>query len=146
MDDLRRLAAVGKREQDILRADHAEVPVETLDRMEKSGGSSGADQGGNDLAPDQTGFSDPRDDHPPLAGQDGLDGPDKTFIDPVQQSLDGFGFDADDFFGVAKDLFQRMHPCFSSALILTIPKSWRTGSRCCKKGLTESEILFMMIS
>jgi hypothetical protein len=80
--------------------------METFDGVEKSGRSSGADQSGDDLAAHQTGLSDPGDDHPPFAGQDDLDGPDETFIDPVEKPLHRFGFDANDFFGVAQDFFQ----------------------------------------
>jgi hypothetical protein len=84
--------------------------MKTLDRMEKGCGGSRADERGDNLSPDQAGFPDTRDDHPAFAGQDGFDGPEKTFIEPIQQTLNRLGFDANDFFGVAKNLFQEKYP------------------------------------
>jgi hypothetical protein len=84
--------------------------METFYRMEKNRRGSSTRQRGHDLAAHQARLANTGDHSPAPASQEHFDRPDKIFIQAVQEALDGFRLNLDDFSGVTKDFFQRGFP------------------------------------
>jgi len=74
--------------------------------MEKNRRGSGTRQRSHDLAAHQARLANAGDHSPALASQEHFYRPDKIFIQAVQEALDRFRLNPDDFSRVTKDLFQ----------------------------------------
>jgi hypothetical protein len=83
--ELRRLARPGERDHDVLRADHAEIAVARLGRMDEMRGRAGGGEGCGELAPDMAGLAHARDDDATGGAADQRDGFGEGLAQPVRE-------------------------------------------------------------
>ena len=79
-EDLRRLAGIGDRQNQVSGGNHAEIPMTGFTGVYKKGRRAGAGQGRCDLAANVSGFPHSSDDHAPGARQQGLAGVHKPLV------------------------------------------------------------------
>jgi hypothetical protein len=101
---LRALTRIGQGEHHIVRGDHPQVPVAGFRGMQKESGSTGAGQGGGNLATDVPRFANARDNHPAGTGQAQPTGRHELRAEPGAQGLHGLRLDRQ---GAARGAQQR---------------------------------------
>ena len=88
VEQLRRLAAVRQRDDDVVGLDDAEIAVDRLRGMQEEGGRAGARQGRGNLAADDSGFPHAGEDHPALAVAEELHRLVEPLVEPLDQGED----------------------------------------------------------
>src|SRR5206468_870342 len=83
------LAAVRDREQYVAAHERAEIAVAALAGVQEEGGRAGRGERGGDLPAHDAGLADARDDHPPAAGEQELDGAREAPVEAVGERAQG---------------------------------------------------------
>src|SRR6185436_20554781 len=107
--EFHRVAALRDADDDVLLADHAEVSVHGIGRMEEKRRRAGRIKGCDDLPGDDPRFPHPRDGHPSLALVDHLDRLCKLAVDPAFERSNRLRLDADDVLSSPDDFFVIAH-------------------------------------
>src|SRR5438034_453603 len=83
------LAAVRDREQHVAAHERAEIAVAALAGVQEEGGRAGRGERGGDLPAHDAGLADARDDHPPAAGEQELEGAREAPVEAVGERAQG---------------------------------------------------------